>query len=1113
MLKVSPWKGVIHFGKKGKLALRYVGPFEILERIGSVAYRLRLPEELSRIHDTFHVSNLKKYLADASLHVPLDEIKVDKTLRFVEEPVEILNREVKSLKRSKIALVKIVREVLRSFVGSFLEAKHQVSIMRLGEVARERLLGLHGSSLLYLLCLHEPLEQEWNFHRGLRQGDPLSPFLFILVMENLHVAFQRVIERGMFNPIIIGKDARASNPHLFYVDDAMFIGKWSTYNVNVLVMMLHCFFLASGLKINVNKSGHYGVGVHSSDVQMMADSFGCLANSLPFTYLGVKVGANMDRINAWQDVIQKVPDGVLNQIEGLRNSFFLGEDSEERKKTWVFGLMLLKLFMVPMVVLISRPLLIKAARFGLRSIKRLPNLKPKESILWNIVKRRLRGVSKNVNDRSFLNFYLIVSSDNDVGLVPMNNKWWISFSVKSQGKCIDDVESRNHIFSGCSLASDLFKLMRRWWNIHIPSLPYPLAWERYDEDDKSKDETCLVAHASSEVCSESSYFSDENSSIDDIALDNEYDKLKTPYEILRGRKPTLDYFRVFGSKCFILNTKDYLTKFDPKSYEGVFLGYSQNSKAYIILNKHTRKIEESLNVTFDETPPPAKTSPLVDDDLDEEEAIREIKKKNLENNVEDETLEIDEVVNIKESRNHPLENVIGNLNQRTLRSQAQNQSNFYCFISTIEPKNVNEALGDKSWIVAMQEELNQFIANDVWELVPQPKNMTVIGTKWVFRNKLDENVVLSSANDRWSWSLNRNGVFSVKSAREVIDKHLLIISPSPTRWSKLIPIKLNIFAWRMFLDKLPTRVNLSNKGIDIPCVLCLVCGSDVESRNHIFYGCSLASDLFKLMGRWWNIHIPSLPYPLAWEVWFDGWCLNSLQRSVLEATFFSLWWHIWNFRNAVLFSSENPKKSLIFDNVVSQSWLWVNYRSRKANVFWLAWLIDPSNAISPIDCTGGVGISILMKCTSTFHQLAYDSVPDALDKYLQMGVKTSRDALQAFYKVVMDLYGGELADYPNAYGAQYCRGDHEPHPFILLEALASQDLWIWHAFFSVSEVNNDVNVISQSPIFNDLKDGKAPKNCLWPYTNDTKRIRYKQAHEATRNYAELAFDVLKRNGL
>ncbi|GJT44412.1 retrovirus-related pol polyprotein from transposon TNT 1-94 [Tanacetum coccineum] len=157
----------------------------------------------------------------------------------------------------------------------------------------------------------------------------------------------------------------------------------------------------------------------------------------------------------------------------------------------------------------------------------------------------------------------------------------------------------------------------------------------------------------------------------------------------------------------------------------------------------SEKIEESLNVTFDETPPPSKTSPLVDDDLDEEEAIKVTEKKILENDIEDETLEIDEIVNIKESRNPPLKNVIGNLNQRTLRSQAQNQSNFFCFISTIEPKNVNEALADESWIVAMQEELNQFIANDVWELVPQPRNMTIIGTKWVFRNKLDENGIVS----------------------------------------------------------------------------------------------------------------------------------------------------------------------------------------------------------------------------------------------------------------------------------------------------------------------------------------------------------------------------------
>ncbi|GJY68021.1 putative reverse transcriptase domain-containing protein [Tanacetum coccineum] len=107
LLKVSPWKGVVRFGKKGKLAPRFVGLFEIIEKVGPVAYRLDLPEELNGVHDTFHVSNLKKCLADPTLQVPLDEIRVDAKLNFVEEPVEILEREFKKLKRSRIAIVKV----------------------------------------------------------------------------------------------------------------------------------------------------------------------------------------------------------------------------------------------------------------------------------------------------------------------------------------------------------------------------------------------------------------------------------------------------------------------------------------------------------------------------------------------------------------------------------------------------------------------------------------------------------------------------------------------------------------------------------------------------------------------------------------------------------------------------------------------------------------------------------------------------------------------------------------------------------------------------------------------------------------------------------------------
>ncbi|GKE15289.1 retrovirus-related pol polyprotein from transposon TNT 1-94 [Tanacetum coccineum] len=126
------------------------------------------------------------------------------------------------------------------------------------------------------------------------------------------------------------------------------------------------------------------------------------------------------------------------------------------------------------------------------------------------------------------------------------------------------------------------------------------------------------------------------------------------------------------------------------------------------------KVEDSLNVKFDESPPP-KSPPLEDDDILECEII-ENKEKDLEIK-ENEPLN-KEIINIKESKNHPLETII-------------------------EPKNIKEAIQDESWTMAMQEELNQFKTNDVWSLVPPPKNQTIISTKWVFKNKLNENGVVS----------------------------------------------------------------------------------------------------------------------------------------------------------------------------------------------------------------------------------------------------------------------------------------------------------------------------------------------------------------------------------
>ncbi|GJZ40134.1 hypothetical protein Tco_0586697 [Tanacetum coccineum] len=107
MLKVSLWKGVIRFGKRGKFKPRYIRPFKIIAKVGTVSYRLKLLEKLSRVHNTFHVLNLKKCLADEPLDIPLDEIQVDEKFHFIIEPIEIMDHEVKHLKQSRIPIVKV----------------------------------------------------------------------------------------------------------------------------------------------------------------------------------------------------------------------------------------------------------------------------------------------------------------------------------------------------------------------------------------------------------------------------------------------------------------------------------------------------------------------------------------------------------------------------------------------------------------------------------------------------------------------------------------------------------------------------------------------------------------------------------------------------------------------------------------------------------------------------------------------------------------------------------------------------------------------------------------------------------------------------------------------
>ncbi|GJX79636.1 retrovirus-related pol polyprotein from transposon TNT 1-94 [Tanacetum coccineum] len=225
-----------------------------------------------------------------------------------------------------------------------------------------------------------------------------------------------------------------------------------------------------------------------------------------------------------------------------------------------------------------------------------------------------------------------------------------------------------------------------------------------EDDEKVNNEACLVAQTPNEVCSESSYFSDENSSIDDLALDNEYDKLcKMSLKIITKNKR-------------LKNTRNSL------------------EKEIRELKDKLSTLEKNKGVDLECT---ICQSLKIENEKLKEESTRL-------NKFEKSTHCLNEML----SSQKPSGDKLGlGFNSFEASSSGTKKIKFVKaqkkMSSDGEPKNVNEALGDESWIVAMQEKLNQFIANDVWELVPQPKNMTIIGTKWVFRNKLDENGVVS----------------------------------------------------------------------------------------------------------------------------------------------------------------------------------------------------------------------------------------------------------------------------------------------------------------------------------------------------------------------------------
>ncbi|GJT35205.1 RNA-directed DNA polymerase, eukaryota, reverse transcriptase zinc-binding domain protein [Tanacetum coccineum] len=150
------------------------------------------------------------------------------------------------------------------------------------------------------------------------------------------------------------------------------------------------------------------------------------------------------------------------------------------------------------------------------------------------------------------------------------------------------------------------------------------------------------------------------------------------------------------------------------------------------------------------------------------------------------------------------------------------------------------------------------------------------------------------------------------------------------------------------LNRLPSRVNLDRKGIDIGSILCLICHEDIETVNHIFFNCGMAQDLWALLAKWWELNIPLCANISEWYDRLDDSPIPSKARFILEGVGGALLWTILNYRNCLLFSSSHSKKSDLWDSIVSQSFLWISSRNPKFRCSWVYWLQNPLATISSL---------------------------------------------------------------------------------------------------------------------------------------------------------------------
>ncbi|GJV33064.1 putative ribonuclease H-like domain-containing protein [Tanacetum coccineum] len=643
MLKVSPRKGVIRFEKRGKLNPQNIGPFKILKRIGPVAYKLELPEELSNVHSTFYISNLKKCLSDESFVIPMKELRLDDKLNFVEEPMEIMDREVKQLKQSRIPIVKgKPQQDDTGFVDSgcsmhmtgnidYLSGFHLMEVMlHLEEVHMVVELLMCDKKNYVLFTDTECLVLSPNF----KLPDENQILLKIPRKDNMYsFDMKNIVPKESLTCLV----AKAT------LDESMLwhrrLGHINFKNINKLV------------KDNLVR------GLPTKHFENDQTCVACLKGKQHRASCKSKV---LNPITKPLFMLHMDLFGPTFVSSLMHKKYCLVVTDDYSRFTWVFF---------------------------------LTTKDETSEILKNFIKEIENLVDKKVK---------IIRSDN---------------GTEFKNKVMDDF---------CREKADS-KLPTTFW-VEVVST------------------ACYVQNR--------------------VLVVKPHNK--TPYELFRGFKPALSFMRPFGCHVTIINTLDSLGKFDGKSNEGFFVGYSLSSKAFRVYNTRTRRVKENLHIGVLENKPiiegnypkwlfdidsltqsmnyvlvtadtsyfdsPTKNvengEPKTTDDAQNHDVNTGSLKLNVvglsvntassnEQDITEDEPEVDlgnitnsyivpTTPNTRIHKDYPIDNVIGEVKSTVQTRRMTKPTSEQGFLSDIEPTSIAKALSDSSWVEAMQEELLQF---------------------------------------------------------------------------------------------------------------------------------------------------------------------------------------------------------------------------------------------------------------------------------------------------------------------------------------------------------------------------------------------------------------------